>query len=152
MKRLEPGLIQGIGDCHSHRCADIAEQHVGAAHLVDRPLPSRGYRLFNEALLEADAQVARNDFDEVTRYRRRGTTQQALDLKQLLRRSPRRCQPFKTVCRIGEGERVLGLVSGKQLRGHVAEVAVTAVHFAADFVGSAKQAFERLPDQRSAGV
>src|SRR5439155_18845564 len=50
--------------------ADVAENHVGTAYGVERPVESLGDGLLDGVFLEADAKIARDDFDDVLGFGR----------------------------------------------------------------------------------
>lgn len=57
--------------------ADVAEEQVGLSHLLCRKVESAGDGFFDEAFLEADAEVAGDDFDEILGFERGAEFQSA---------------------------------------------------------------------------
>ena len=64
-------IDKAVRRCERERLPDVAKQHVGSLHILQRHFVGFGDRFFDEALFEADPQVSCDDFDDVFRFGRR---------------------------------------------------------------------------------
>ena len=68
----------------------IAEQHVGALHLIERRFESLRDGLFHETLFQTDAQISADDFHDVFGFERRGAPEKLPQQSTLSRAGPAR--------------------------------------------------------------
>ena len=85
-KGNEARLRQAPLLCQPRRFANVAQQQIGPLYVVERRVERLCQRFFHEALLQSDAQVAGENFDEKFCFRRRASVQRANEQWQLGRR------------------------------------------------------------------
>src|SRR5580704_2608703 len=76
MKKSQPSVGQLSLRCEPQSFANVAEQHVGALHLIERRVESLRNSLFHQAFFQTDAQVSTDDFYDVLGSERRGALEQ----------------------------------------------------------------------------
>ena len=125
------------------RLADVAGEHPGPLHLVERPLERLRDRRLEQALAQADPQLAGEHLDDVLRRQRVGPREQLAEDRALARRPRRGLDRGERVGDLGDRRPVLGRRLRGPQREHVldraAEVGRSVVRLAERAGGHARQ-------------
>ena len=72
MKQPHARFVEAMVSRQLQRAADVAQQHVGALHLRERLVIGLGDRFLDQALFQANAQLASDDLEDVLGFERSG--------------------------------------------------------------------------------
>src|SRR5882762_4298753 len=152
VKHPHARLAQLALGCEPNRLADIPQQHVGALHLGQCSSIRARDRLFEEALLQADPQIAGHDLHQVLRLQPRGSVEQLADQRAFCRRSPRRRDPPEGRLHLDHAQRRLTRAPRQHFSGHRSQVSMPPIRRREFFLALSRELTHCLPQKPPADL
>src|SRR5207248_464353 len=143
--------FQRVAFREQRRGADVAGEHVCAAHGGELSVERLCDRRLDESFYEPDAQLARQNLHDVTCSLRVHLAQQLREDLLLLRRSRRRREAIEILAKLGQRD-VAPRIVGKHLGDRVAGIGILAPPRPHLFVRPAARRRDRVADDRAANA